>query len=78
MKANDRGPAQHGWIGVDGQHGHAPDSRILCWFRSQGDFEENPEKILMVFKMKELEERPLTSLTMRREKATVYDEPPEK
>jgi len=27
---------------------------------------------------KELEERPLTSLTMRREKATVYDEPPEK
>ena len=28
--------------------------------------------------IKELEERPLTSLTMRREKATVYDEPPEK
>ena len=26
----------------------------------------------------ELEERPLTSMTMRREKATVYDEPPEK
>ena len=35
-------------------------------------------RMMTFIKKKELEERPLTSLTMRREKATVYDEPPEK
>ena len=33
---------------------------------------------MMTLMQQDLEERPLTSLTMRREKATVYDEPPEK
>ena len=37
MKENDRGPAQHGRLGVDGQHGHALDSSLLRWVGPQGD-----------------------------------------
>ena len=36
-KENDRGPTQHGRFRVDGQHGHALDSRLFCWVGPQGD-----------------------------------------
>ena len=35
-KADDWRSSQHGWSGVYGQHGHALNSCIICWFRPQG------------------------------------------
>ena len=35
-KEDDWRSAQHGWSGVYGQHGHALNSCIICWFRPQG------------------------------------------
>ena len=40
-KEDDRGPAQHGRFGVDGQHGHAFDSCIFCWVGSQGGVDDH-------------------------------------
>ena len=41
MKENDRGPAQHGRLGVDGQHGHALDSCLICWVGPQGELDDD-------------------------------------
>ena len=83
-KEDDRGPAQHGRFGVDGQHGHAFDSCIFCWVGSQGgvddhdhdddhddvhnddhdDYLDESGATMMTLMQQDLEERPLTSLTM--------------